>query len=97
MGFTSYLLCFRHGFNSYNGNYWLCIGFRLLLSLSFRYCTTIYRLGDHMREYKINMYQVPITKIYRTKQYWSDWLKYRLPIPKKITPYKLRNLLGGYK
>jgi hypothetical protein len=50
-----------------------------------------------MREYKINMYQVPITKIYRTKQYWSDWLKYRLPIPKKITPYKLRNLLGGYK
>ena len=50
-----------------------------------------------MREYKINMYIVPIIKIYRTKQYWSDWLKYRLPIPKKITPYKLKNLLGGYK
>ncbi len=50
-----------------------------------------------MREYKINMYQVPIIKIYRVKQYWSDWLKYRLPIPKKITPYILKNLLGGYK
>ena len=38
------------------------------------------------------MYQVPIIKIYRTKQYWSDWLKYRLPIPKKITPYILKFL-----
>jgi len=52
---------------------------------------------DHMKKDNINMYQVPIIKIYRTKQYWSDWLKYRLPIPKKITPYLLRNLLGGYK
>ena len=50
-----------------------------------------------MREYKINMYQVPIIKIYRVKQYWTDWLKYRLPIPKKITPVILKNLLGGYK
>ena len=50
-----------------------------------------------MRKNNINMYQVPIIKIYRTKQYWSDWLKYRLPIPKKITPYILKNLLGGYK
>ena len=37
-----------------------------------------------MKKYNINMYQVPIKKIYRIKQYWSDWLKYRLPIPKKI-------------
>ena len=50
-----------------------------------------------MRQYKINMYQVPIIKIYRVKQYWSNWLKYRLPIPKKITPVILKNLLGGYK
>jgi len=50
-----------------------------------------------MREYKINMYKVPITKIYKVKKYWSDWLKYRLPIPKKITPVILKNLLGGYK
>ena len=49
-----------------------------------------------MREYKINMYQVPIIKIYRTKQYWSDWLKYRLPIPNHITPLKINNLIGGY-
>ena len=50
-----------------------------------------------MRKYNINMYQVPIKKIYKTKQYWSDWLKYRLPIPKNITPHKLKNLLGGYR
>tara|TARA_R100001460_G_scaffold94305_1_gene136367 strand:- start:315 stop:467 length:153 start_codon:yes stop_codon:yes gene_type:complete len=50
-----------------------------------------------MKQYKINMYQVPIIKIYRVKQYWTDWLKYRLPIPKKITPVILKNLLGGYK
>ena len=97
MGFTGYLLSFRHGFNSYNGNYWFYFGFWLLLSLSFRHCTTIYRLGGYMKKDNINMYQVPIIKIYRTKQYWTDWLKYRLPIPKKITPYKLKNLLGGYK
>jgi len=53
--------------------------------------------GFNMKPYKINMYQIPITKIYRVKQYWSDWLKYRLPIPKKITPAILKNLLGGYK
>ena len=53
--------------------------------------------GGYMKKYNINMYQVPIIKIYRTKQYWSDWLKYRLPIPKKITPVILKNLLGGYK
>ena len=50
-----------------------------------------------MRQYKINIYQVPIIKIYRVKQYWSDWLKYRLPIPKKITPVILKNLLGGFR
>ena len=49
-----------------------------------------------MKEYKINMYQVPIKKIYRVKQCWYDWLKYRLPIPKHITPMKLNNLIGGY-
>lgn len=43
------------------------------------------------------MYQVPIKQIYRTKQYWTDWLKYRLTIPKNITPVILKNLLGGYK
>lgn len=53
--------------------------------------------GDNMKKDNINMYQVPIIKIYRTKQYWSDWLKYRLPIPKKITPVIIKNLLGGYK
>ena len=97
MGFIGYLFCFGDGSYTYNGNYRLYFGFWLLLSLSLRHCTTIYRLGGYMREYKINMYQVPITKIYRVKQYWSDWLKYRLPIPKKITPYILKNLLGGYK
>lgn len=50
-----------------------------------------------MKKDNINMYQVPIIKIYRTKQYWTNWLKYRLPIPKKITPYILKNLLGCYK
>ncbi len=50
-----------------------------------------------MKKSNINMYQVPIIKIYRTKKYWSDWLKYRLPIPKNITPVILKNLLGGYK
>ena len=50
-----------------------------------------------MKKDNINMYQVPIIKIYRTKQYWTDWLKYKLPIPKKITPYIFKNLLGGYK
>ena len=50
-----------------------------------------------MKKNNINMYQVPIIKIYRTKQYWTDWLKYRKPIPKKITPYILSNLLGVYK
>ena len=50
-----------------------------------------------MKKDNINMYQVPITKIYRVKQYWYDWLKYRQPIPKKITPAILKNLLGGYK
>ena len=49
-----------------------------------------------MRQYNINMYQVPIKKIYRIKQYWSDWLKYRLPIPKNITPLKINNSIGGY-
>jgi hypothetical protein len=50
-----------------------------------------------MNKYNINMYQVPIKKIYRVKQYWTDWLKYRLPIPKNITPKILANLIGGYK
>ena len=42
------------------------------------------------------MYQVPIKKIYRIKQYWLDWLKYRKPIPNHITPLKINNLIGGY-
>ena len=50
-----------------------------------------------MKKNNLNMYQVPILKIYRTKQYWTDWLKYRLPIPKKITPKIIANLIGGYK
>ena len=53
--------------------------------------------GDNMKKKNLNIYQVPIKQIYKTKQYWSDWLKYKLPIPKKITPYKLKNILGGYK
>jgi hypothetical protein len=39
---------------------------------------------------------VPIGAIYKVKGFWSDWLKYKLPIPKKITPHLLNNLLGGY-
>jgi len=50
-----------------------------------------------MKKNNINMYQVPILKIYRIKQYWLDWLKYRLPIPKKITPKIIANLIGSYK
>tara|TARA_R100001015_G_C4454215_1_gene43342 strand:- start:274 stop:426 length:153 start_codon:yes stop_codon:yes gene_type:complete len=50
-----------------------------------------------MKKDNINLYQVPVKNIYRVKQYWTDWLKYRLPIPKKITPYILSNLLGVYK
>ena len=50
-----------------------------------------------MKKYNFNMYQVPIKKIYRVKQYWTDWLKYRLPIPKKITPKIIANLIGSYK
>tara|TARA_R100001224_G_scaffold51363_1_gene29736 strand:+ start:1202 stop:1354 length:153 start_codon:yes stop_codon:yes gene_type:complete len=50
-----------------------------------------------MKKNNINMYQVPIIKIYRIKQHWYDWLKYRLPIPKKITPKIIANLIGGYK
>ena len=49
-----------------------------------------------MKKDNINMYQVPILKIYRVKQYWFDWLKYRIPIPKKITPKIIANLIGGY-
>ena len=47
-----------------------------------------------MKKDNINMYQVPITKIYRVKQYWYDWLNTGCQYPKKITPYKLKNLLG---
>ena len=50
-----------------------------------------------MKKDNINKNQVPILKIYRVKQYWFDWLKYRLPIPKKITPKIIANLIGGYK
>jgi hypothetical protein len=49
-----------------------------------------------MKKYNINMYMVPIGAIYKVKTHWSDWLKYKLPIPKKITPHLLNNLLGGY-
>mgnify|MGYP003141668006 FL=1 len=50
-----------------------------------------------MKKDNINMYQVPIKRIYRVKQYWTDWLKYRVTIPKKITPKIIANLIGGYK
>ena len=50
-----------------------------------------------MKKYNLNMYQVPILKIYRIKQHWYDWLKYRLQIPKKITTKIIANLIGGYK
>jgi len=49
-----------------------------------------------MRKSNINMYVVPIGAIYKVKGFWNDWLKFRKPIPKKITPYLLNNLLGGY-
>jgi hypothetical protein len=49
-----------------------------------------------MRKSNINMYVVPIGAIYKVKGFWSDWLKYKLPIPKKITPHLLNSLLGGY-
>ena len=45
-----------------------------------------------MKKNNLNIYQVPIKQIYRTKQYWTDWLKYRLPKPKKITPKIIANL-----
>jgi len=50
-----------------------------------------------MKKDNINMYQLPILKIYRIKQHWYDWLKYRIPIPKNITPKIIANLIGGYK
>jgi hypothetical protein len=49
-----------------------------------------------MKKANINMYRVPIRKIYKVKTIWKDWLKYRSPIPKYITPHLLNNLLGGY-
>ena len=50
-----------------------------------------------MKKYNLNMYQVPILKIYRIKQHRYDWFKYRKPIRKKITPKIIANLIGGYK
>ena len=42
------------------------------------------------------MYKINIIKHYKYKQHWLDWLKYKLPIPKHITPLKMNNLIGGY-
>ena len=42
------------------------------------------------------MYKINIIKHYKYKQTWLDWLKYKLPIPKHITPLKMNNLIGGY-
>ena len=42
------------------------------------------------------MYKINIIKHYKYKQHWLDWLKYKLPIPKHITPLKINNLIGGY-
>ena len=42
------------------------------------------------------MYKINIIKHYKYKTAWLDWLKYRKPIPKHITPMKLNNLIGGY-
>lgn len=50
-----------------------------------------------MRKSQINMYQYPILKIWKVKYFWINWLKYRISIPKKITPNILTNLMGGYK
>ena len=50
-----------------------------------------------MKKNNINMYQFPILKIWKVKYFWTDWLKYRKPIPKRVTPYILTNLIGGYK
>jgi hypothetical protein len=49
-----------------------------------------------MKKSNINMYMVPIGAIYKVKSFWSDWLKYKKPIPNNITPHLLNNLLGGY-
>ena len=42
------------------------------------------------------MYKINIIKHYKYKAAWLDWLKYKLPIPKHITPLKINNLIGGY-
>lgn len=49
-----------------------------------------------MKKSPINMYRVPIRAIYKIKSSWSDWLKFRIPMPKIVTPFLLKNLLGGY-
>jgi hypothetical protein len=35
-------------------------------------------------------------KYYEYKTAWQDWLKYKKPIPKHITPVRFNNLIGGY-
>ena len=49
-----------------------------------------------MKNNTVNMYRIPIEKIYKAKSIWNDWLKYRKPIPKNVTPSKLNKLIGGY-
>jgi len=82
----------KNEYRDHNSNFNYCNFWFISVVLFFLLC-----MGYIMKKDKINMYQVPIKKIYRVKQYWTDWLKYRLPIPKKITPYILSNLLGVYK
>ena len=42
------------------------------------------------------MYKINIIKHYKYKAAWLDWLNYRKPIPKHITPFKMNNSIGGY-
>ena len=42
------------------------------------------------------MFKPDIIKYYEYKTAWQDWLKYKKPIPKHITPVKFNNLIGGY-
>lgn len=49
-----------------------------------------------MKNNTVNMYRIPIEKIYKAKSIWKDWLKYRIAIPKNITPVLLNKLIGGY-
>tara|TARA_R100001443_G_scaffold113887_1_gene129151 strand:- start:906 stop:1103 length:198 start_codon:yes stop_codon:yes gene_type:complete len=47
-----------------------------------------------MKKYNFNIYQIPIKKIIRMKEYWN---KPSIPMPKKINNINLpSNLLGGW-